>query len=286
MSLQYLCIEFLSLLINSHIMLFVVIFLIIDWRGRSLHQKFRLKLILLYLGQLRKLIYDLNVVFETTSANNFPGFPISLSLSDLIMLLSHMHVPSSVGSILLPAIIEAWKLLGKLLGASSDVLFPLGLPSYVSHFNVWDEIIHQLLSFVFISNFLNLGHLISVLLLFSSMIDWISVRHRSRKLVLWHRKLENLVTYSLAQIGGSTVLGRGAFTGGTFHSVRLKDYIVSWDLHIILAPWTRSSLLLPGGEYLFRMVISFVLRYVIHHIRFIVWEIAFTVTVLFDSLPL
>ena len=109
------------------------------------------------MSQLRQLIYNLNVVFEPTGSDYFPCFSIPLSLGYLVVLLSHMHVPGCIGGVLLAAVVKARKVLGKLLSASSHMLFPLVIPlDLISHSDVLDKVVHQLLSFFLVTD---LGHI-------------------------------------------------------------------------------------------------------------------------------
>lgn len=68
-----------------------------------------------------------------------------------------MHVPGCVGGVLLAAVVKARKVLGKLLSASSHMLFPLVIPlDLISHSDVLDKVVHQLLSFFLVTD---LGHI-------------------------------------------------------------------------------------------------------------------------------
>ena len=66
-------------------------------------------------------------------SDDLPGFSVALSFSDLVVLLPHVHISCGIGCILFATVVEARKVLGKLLGASSDVLFPLIFPLHLIH---------------------------------------------------------------------------------------------------------------------------------------------------------
>lgn len=76
-------------------------------------------------------------------------------------------------------------------------------------------------------------------------------------------------------MSGNSIFRRGALTSGVVNLKRLKHNVIGRDL-VILTSWTGRPLLMPGGEYLFRMIISFVLGYIIHHIGFLVREVPIT----------
>ena len=120
----------------------LVIFFIRYFALAGLKDKLAFKLVLLLLGQLTQLIDYFWVVLQATCTNNVSRFSISFSLGHLIMLLTHVHIPCSVSGILLPTIIEAWKLLFQLSSTSSDVLFSSGFVSLHTGVKVLNDIIH------------------------------------------------------------------------------------------------------------------------------------------------
>lgn len=90
-----------------------------------LNEEFVLQLVLLHLGQLRELVYYFGIIFQPTGANYFSCFSISFCLGDLVVLISHMHVPGSVGCIYFATSVETWEGLRQLFGASPHMLLPL-----------------------------------------------------------------------------------------------------------------------------------------------------------------
>lgn len=71
------------------------------------------------------------------------------------MLLPHVHIPSSISCVLFAAVVEAWKLFLKLLGTPPDMLLPLVFSPGISHFNIVYQVVHQLLTLVFVSEALD-----------------------------------------------------------------------------------------------------------------------------------
>ena len=96
---------------------------------RGLDQQFALKLFLLLLCQEREFAHDLRVVLEAALPDDVSGLPVSLRLGDFVVLFPHVHVAGGVGGVLLAAVVEARELLLQLLGAPTDVLLPLVLPT-------------------------------------------------------------------------------------------------------------------------------------------------------------
>ena len=101
-----------------------LVFLLVT-HHRGLDKELVLQLVLLNLGQLGELVYYLGVVLQSAGSDNLSCLPISFSLSDLVVFVSHMHVSGSVSCIHFATSVETWERLRELLGASSHMLLSL-----------------------------------------------------------------------------------------------------------------------------------------------------------------
>ena len=100
---------------------------------------------LLLLGQEAQLRLYVSVVLQAAGADDVSGFPVSLSLRYLVVLLSHVHVSCSVGRITFSTVVQAGKLLFELLGATPHVLLAAVLAGwYVGVLEVLDQGMYQI----------------------------------------------------------------------------------------------------------------------------------------------
>ena len=136
----------------------LVVLLVCYFALAGLENEFTFELALLLLGQLTQLVDYLRVILQATSANDVSCFAISLGFGHLIMLLTHVHVSSSVGCILFTAIVEAWKLLFEFSSTSSLML----LPGSFSSFHMCVEILNNV---VVVKHVLSFNHGVVVALL-------------------------------------------------------------------------------------------------------------------------
>ena len=93
----------------------------------ALHHQLVLELRLLLLSKLWQFLYNVSSILKPECSYNFPGLAISLCLGNIIMLLSHMHVPGSIGGVFFSTVVKAGELLLEFFGASSNMLLPLSL---------------------------------------------------------------------------------------------------------------------------------------------------------------
>lgn len=66
-----------------------------------------------------------------------------------------MHISCCIRGIFFATVIQAWKLLLKFLGAPPDVFFPLVFSPSISHLDVVNQIVHQLLALVLVAHALD-----------------------------------------------------------------------------------------------------------------------------------
>jgi len=93
----------------------------------ALHHQLVLELRLLLLSKLWQFLYNISSILESECPYNFPSLAISLSLGNIIMLLSHVHIPCSISSIFFTTVVKAGELFFEFFGTSSDMFLPLSL---------------------------------------------------------------------------------------------------------------------------------------------------------------
>ena len=113
----------------------------------SLHEQLILQLLLLRLSQLLQsvgnvLVHVRRQILE--QAYDLTSLPITLSLGDIVVLLSHMHVPGGIGGIRLATVVEANELLVQLLGGPAVDLFALGLLRFHGFASVLAQVVDHI----------------------------------------------------------------------------------------------------------------------------------------------
>ena len=102
------------------------------------------------LGQLLQLPSDVRVLISgqvLEQAYDLTGLPVTLSLGDIVVLLPHVHVPSSIGGVGLATVVETRELLVEFLGSPSVDGFPLALFGFRRLRDiVGEDVVHQLRS--------------------------------------------------------------------------------------------------------------------------------------------
>ena len=95
---------------------------------------------LLLLRQEAQFRLYISVVLQAARADDVPGFPVTLRLGHLVVLLSHVHVSRGVSCITFATVVQTWKLLFQFLGATPDVLLAAMLTGWqVGVLEVLDE---------------------------------------------------------------------------------------------------------------------------------------------------
>ena len=124
----------------------------------SLHHQLILQLLLLLFSMKPKLTNYFWVILQSTFFDDVTCFSISFCLCNFVMLLTHVHIPSSISGIFFSTVIKTWELLFQFFCTSSNMLlsllFTFDLHSHfmwihktIEAFDIWTIRIVVLLSF-------------------------------------------------------------------------------------------------------------------------------------------
>ena len=111
----------------------------------TLQHQLALQLGLLGLRQLAQFLYDVLPVLQSEGSDYFTGFAVTLGLSHVIVLLTHVHISSCISGVFFPAIVKARVLFFQLLCTTSYMFLPLRLPfaNLLSHLVLHLQILYQ-----------------------------------------------------------------------------------------------------------------------------------------------